>query len=58
MPRKTAVQDPPVSKDRCPIVILGESRDSGHDSGLGGMAKIPFSSIIHEGFLGGAKTSP
>jgi hypothetical protein len=37
-------------------VILGESGDSGHDSGLDGRAKIAVSSAIHEQFLGGGKT--
>ena len=39
-------------------MILGESGDSGHNSDLDGRAKIPVSSTVCEGFLGGGKTSP
>jgi hypothetical protein len=37
-------------------VILGESCDSGFDSGLAGRRKIAVSSSIYEEFLGGGKT--
>jgi hypothetical protein len=36
-------------------MILGESGDLGHDSGLDGEAEIAVSSSIHERFLGGGK---
>jgi hypothetical protein len=37
-------------------MILGESCDSGRDSGLDGRAEIPVSSTIQARFLGGGKT--
>jgi hypothetical protein len=37
-------------------MILGESGDLGHDSGLDGEAEIAVSSSIHERFLGVGKT--
>jgi|GEM_PF-6047429 len=55
MPRKTAVQYPPLQNIRCLGMILSESGDSGRNPGLRGRAKIAVSSTIHEGFLGGGK---